>query len=174
MSEGVRAHRKSREGSPLAASSTANQPRNRISFAKLREPLQAPNLLGLQVESFDWLLGNDAWKARVEAAKAEGRTDVPDVSGLEEIFEEISPIEDLAQTMSLSFRDHRLERPNYSVEEAKTKDYTYSAPMYVTAEFMNYETGEIKGQTVFMGDFPLMTPRGTCREIGRASCRERV
>ena len=145
----------------MAASSTANQPRNRISFAKLREPLQAPNLLGLQVESFDWLLGNDAWKARVEAAKAEGRTDVPDVSGLEEIFEEISPIEDLAQTMSLSFRDHRLERPNYSVEEAKTKDYTYSAPMYVTAEFMNYETGEIKGQTVFMGDFPLMTPRGT-------------
>ena len=145
----------------MAASSTANQPRNRISFAKLREPLQAPNLLGLQVESFDWLLGNDAWKARVDAAKAEGRTDVPDVSGLEEIFEEISPIEDLAQTMSLSFRDHRLERPNYSIEEAKTKDYTYSAPMYVTAEFMNYETGEIKGQTVFMGDFPLMTPRGT-------------
>ncbi|MBJ2329493.1 DNA-directed RNA polymerase subunit beta [Schaalia cardiffensis] len=145
----------------MAASSTANQPRNRISFAKLREPLQAPNLLGLQVESFDWLLGNDAWKARVEAAKAEGRTDVPDVSGLEEIFEEISPIEDLAQTMSLSFRDHRLERPNYQPEEAKAKDYTYSAPMYVTAEFMNYETGEIKGQTVFMGDFPLMTPRGT-------------
>ncbi|WP_115726706.1 DNA-directed RNA polymerase subunit beta [Actinomyces culturomici] len=145
----------------MAASSTATQPRNRISFAKLREPLQAPNLLGLQVESFDWLLGNDAWKARVDAAKAEGRTDVPDVSGLEEIFEEISPIEDIGQTMSLSFRDHRLERPKYTIEEAKTKDYTYSAPMYVTAEFMNYETGEIKGQTVFMGDFPLMTPRGT-------------
>ncbi len=145
----------------MAASSTATQPRNRISFAKLREPLQAPNLLGLQVESFDWLLGNDAWKARVDAAKAEGRTDVPDVSGLEEIFEEISPIEDIGQTMSLSFRDHRLERPKYTIEEAKTKDYTYSAPMYVTAEFMNYETGEIKSQTVFMGDFPLMTPRGT-------------
>ena len=63
--------------------------------------------------------------------------------------------------MSLSFHDHRLESPKYSMEEAKAKDYTYSAPMYVTAEFMNYETGEIKSQTVFMGDFPLMTPRGT-------------
>ncbi len=145
----------------MAASSTATQPRNRISFAKLREPLQAPNLLGLQVESFDWLLGNDAWKARVEAAQASGRSDVPDVSGLEEIFHEISPIEDVAGTMSLSFHDHRLESPKYSMEEAKAKDYTYSAPMYVTAEFMNYETGEIKSQTVFMGDFPLMTPRGT-------------
>ncbi len=145
----------------MAASNTANQPRNRISFAKLREPLQAPNLLGLQVESFDWLLGNDAWKARVEAAKAAGRTDVPDVSGLEEIFEEFSPITDINEKMALSFRDHRLERPKCSIEEAKTKDYTYSAPMYITAEFMNYETGEIKSQTVFMGDFPLMTPRGT-------------
>ena len=127
----------------------------------IRQAPRAPNLLGLQVESFDWLLGNDAWKARVEAAKENGRTDVPDVSGLEEIFHEISPIEDVAGTMSLSFRDHRLESPKYSMEEAKTKDYTYSAPMYVTAEFMNYETGEIKSQTVFMGDFPLMTPRGT-------------
>ncbi|WP_448751416.1 DNA-directed RNA polymerase subunit beta [Actinomyces sp.] len=144
-----------------ASTNTANQPKNRISFAKLREPLQAPNLLGLQTESFDWLLGNDAWKARVDAAKAAGRVDVPDVSGLEEIFQEISPIEDVARTMSLSFRDHRSERPKYSVEEAKAKDYTYSAPMYVTAEFMNYNTGEIKSQTVFMGDFPLMTPRGT-------------
>ena len=144
-----------------ASTNTANQPKNRISFAKLREPLQAPNLLGLQTESFDWLLGNDAWKARVDAAKAAGRVDVPDVSGLEEIFQEISPIEDVARTMSLSFRDHRLERPKYSVEEAKAKDYTYSAPMYVTAEFMNYNTGEIKSQTVFMGDFPLMTARGT-------------
>ena len=62
--------------------------------------------------------------------------------------------------MSLSFHDHRLESPKYSMEEAKAKDYTYSAPMYVTAEFMNYETGD-KSQTVFMGDFPLMTPRGT-------------
>ena len=144
-----------------ASNATANQSRTRISFAKLSEPLQAPNLLGLQMESFDWLLGNDAWKERVEAAKASGRHDVPDVSGLEEIFSEISPIKDLAETMELSFRDHRLEKPKYTVDEAKAKDYTYSAPMYVTAEFMNYETGEIKSQTVFMGDFPLMTPRGT-------------
>ncbi|WP_026459999.1 DNA-directed RNA polymerase subunit beta [Schaalia suimastitidis] len=146
-----------------ASHSASNIPTqtSRISFAKLSEPLQAPNLLGLQIESFDWLLGNDAWKARVEAAKAAGRNDVPDTSGLEEIFEEISPIEDLGATMALSFRDHRLEKPKYTVEEAKAKDYTYSAPMYVTAEFMNYMTGEIKSQTVFMGDFPLMTPRGT-------------
>jgi len=100
----------------LAANSTAKQPKHRISFAKLREPLQAPNLLGLQVESFDWLLGNDAWKARVEAAQASGRNDVPDVSGLEEIFHEISPIEDVAGTMSLSFHDHRLESHKYSME----------------------------------------------------------
>ncbi|WP_175954615.1 DNA-directed RNA polymerase subunit beta [Schaalia sp. Marseille-Q2122] len=145
----------------MAASTTANQSHTRISFAKLSEPLQAPNLLGLQMESFDWLLGNDAWKARVEAAKADGRVDVPDISGLEEIFAEISPIKDLAETMELSFRDYRLEKPKYTVDEAKVKDYTYSAPMYVTAEFMNYDTGEIKSQTVFMGDFPLMTPRGT-------------
>ena len=145
----------------MAASQIAPQPRNRISFAKLREPLQAPNLLGLQTESFDWLLGNDAWKARVEAAHVEGRYDVPDTSGLEEIFEEISPISDVAGTMSLSFKGHRLEAPKYTVEEAKAKDVTYSAPMYVTAEFLNEETLELKSQTVFMGDFPLMTPRGT-------------
>ncbi|MDO4257980.1 MAG: DNA-directed RNA polymerase subunit beta [Actinomycetaceae bacterium] len=145
----------------MAANHSSNQARTRISFAKLDEPLQAPNLLGLQIESFNWLLGNDAWKARVEAANADGRNDVPAVSGLEEIFDEISPIEDVAGTMALSFRDHRLEGPKYTVEEAKAKDYTYSAPMYVTAEFVNYTTGEIKSQTVFMGDFPLMTPRGT-------------
>ena len=63
--------------------------------------------------------------------------------------------------MSLSFRDHRFEPPKYSVEECKDKDMTYSAPMFVTAEFINNSTGEIKSQTVFMGDFPLMTPKGT-------------
>ncbi|SNS86764.1 RNA polymerase beta subunit, partial [Actinomadura mexicana] len=86
---------------------------------------------------------------------------VPTQSGLEEIFEEISPIEDFSGTMSLSFRDHRFEPPKYSVEECKDKDMTYSAPMFVTAEFINNTTGEIKSQTVFMGDFPLMTPKGT-------------
>jgi len=133
----------------------------RISFAKIHEPLEVPNLLDLQIESFDWLLGNDTWKARVAAAKDGGRTDVNTKSGLEEIFEEISPIEDLSQTMSLSFRDNRFEEPKHSVEECKDRDVTYSAPLFVTAEFMNNDTGEIKSQTVFMGDFPLMTDKGT-------------
>ncbi|MDR1833536.1 MAG: DNA-directed RNA polymerase subunit beta, partial [Propionibacteriaceae bacterium] len=133
----------------------------RISFAKIHEPLEVPNLLDLQVESFDWLIGNEAWQARVAKAEAEGRTDIRTRSGLGEIFEEISPIEDLQETMSLSFRDDRFEEPKYSVEECKDRDVTYSAPLFVTAEFMNNETGEIKSQTVFMGDFPLMTPRGT-------------
>ena len=63
--------------------------------------------------------------------------------------------------MSLSFRDHRFEPPKYSIDECKERDMTYSAPLFVTAEFMNTTTGEIKSQTVFMGDFPLMTERGT-------------
>ena len=133
----------------------------RVSFARIREPLAVPNLLGLQTESFDWLLGNDAWRTRVAAADSAGTGGVPDVSGLEEIFEEISPIEDFGQSMSLSFRDHRFEPPKYTAEECKERDFTYAAPMFVTAEFVNYTTGEIKSQTVFMGDFPLMTDRGT-------------
>src|ERR671920_1009953 len=119
------------------------------------------DLLALQTESFDWLLGNERWKARVDAAQQAGSKSVPTQSGLEEIFEEISPIEDFSGSMSLSFRDHRFEPPKYSVEECKDKDMTYSAPMFVTAEFMNNNTGEIKSQTVFMGDFPLMTRKGT-------------
>ena len=91
---------------------------------------------------------------------AAGRT-CPTTSGLEEIFEEISPIEDFSGSMSLSFRDHRFEPPKYSIDECKERDMTYSAPLFVTAEFMNTTTGEIKSQTVFMGDFPLMTERGT-------------
>ncbi len=93
--------------------------------------------------------------------EASGRDDVPATSGLEEIFEEISPIEDFQGTMSLSFRDHRFEPPKYSIEDCKERDITYSAPLFVTAEFMNNTTGEIKSQTVFMGDFPLMTDKGT-------------
>ncbi|MEV4019368.1 hypothetical protein ACIHFD_38100, partial [Nonomuraea sp. NPDC051941] len=81
----------------------------RVSFARIQEPLEVPDLLALQTESFDWLLGNERWKARVEAARQAGRKDVPAQSGLEEIFEEISPIEDFSGTMSLSFRDHRFE-----------------------------------------------------------------
>ncbi|MGP3934775.1 DNA-directed RNA polymerase subunit beta, partial [Nonomuraea sp. KM88] len=133
----------------------------RVSFSRIQEPLEVPDLLALQTESFDWLLGNEKWKARVEAARQAGRRDVPTQSGLEEIFEEISPIEDFSGTMSLSFRDHRFEPPKYSVDECKDKDMTFSAPMFVTAEFINNTTGEIKSQTVFMGDFPLMTPKGT-------------
>ncbi|MFB4272147.1 DNA-directed RNA polymerase subunit beta [Nonomuraea sp. GTA35] len=133
----------------------------RVSFARIQEPLEVPDLLALQTESFDWLLGNEKWKGRVEAARQAGRRDVPTQSGLEEIFEEISPIEDFSGTMSLSFRDHRFEPPKYSVDECKEKDMTFSAPMFVTAEFINNTTGEIKSQTVFMGDFPLMTPKGT-------------
>ena len=134
---------------------------NRPSFAKIREPLGVPNLLALQTASFDWLLGNDRWRARVAAALAEGRKDVPASSGLEEIFEEISPIEDFAGSMSLSFRDHRFEPPKYTATQCAENDFTYAAPLFVTAEFMNNETGEIKSQTVFMGEFPLMTDRGT-------------
>ncbi|MGN6332427.1 MAG: DNA-directed RNA polymerase subunit beta [Motilibacteraceae bacterium] len=153
----------------MAASRTAAEPRQksstnaplRISFAKIREPLEVPDLLALQTESVDWLLGNQAWKDRVEAALAAGRTDVPTTSGLEDVFEEISPIEDFQGTMSLSFRDHRFEPPKYSIEDCKERDITYSAPLFVTAEFMNNVTGEIKSQTVFMGDFPLMTDKGT-------------
>ena len=143
-----------------SASAIAPGP-HRISFARIREPLEVPSLLALQTDSFDWLLGNEKWQARIEAEHALGRKDLPEQSGLEEIFEEISPIEDFTGTMSLSFRDHRFEPPKYSADECKEKDMTFSAPMFVTAEFINNSTGEIKSQTVFMGDFPLMSPKGT-------------
>ena len=133
---------------------------HRVSFAKIREPLEVPDLLALQTESFDWLLGNQKWQDRVAEA-LESRRHVPETSGLEDIFEEISPIEDFSGSMSLSFRDHRFEPPKYTVEQCRDKDFTYAAPLFVTAEFMNNETGEIKSQTVFMGDFPLMTDKGT-------------
>ena len=86
---------------------------------------------------------------------------IPTTSGLEEIFEEISPIEDFQGTMSLTFRDHRFEPPKHSIADCKERDMTYSQPLFVTAEFTNNVTGEIKSQTVFMGDFPVMTARGT-------------
>ncbi len=146
----------------MAAPRTSAPPlTNRVSFAKIREPLEVPDLLALQSQSFDWLLGNELWQGRIAAALDSGTTEVPSASGLEEIFEEISPIEDFSATMSLSFRDHRFEPPKNTVEQCRDKDFTYCAPLFVTAEFMNNETGEIKSQTVFMGDFPLMTPKGT-------------
>ena len=152
------------EGRLLAASRTARtasteSPR-RISFAKISEPLEVPKLLALQTTSFDWLVGNEAWDAEVQSRVSAGE-DVSPKSGLQEIFEEISPIEDFSQTMSLSFEDPVFYDPKYTVAECKEKDFTYAAPLYVSAEFTNNETGEIKGQTVFMGDFPLMTDKGT-------------
>ncbi|GAA8845526.1 DNA-directed RNA polymerase subunit beta [Helicobacter pylori] len=148
----------SRTASPMSTARTAS---GRLSFAKIREPLEVPDLLALQTESFDWLLGNEKWQERLAEALDAGRRDVPEHPGLEEIFEEISPIEDFSGSMSLSFRESRFEEPKYSVDDCKERDQTYSAPLFVTAEFMNAETGEIKSQTVFMGDFPLMTERGT-------------
>jgi DNA-directed RNA polymerase subunit beta len=126
----------------------------RISFAKIREPLEVPNLLALQTDSFDWLVGNDGWRARTAGEEATQ-------SGLEEILGEISPIEDFSGSMSLSFSNPRFEDVKASEEECKDKDMTYAAPLFVTAEFINNTTGEIKSQTVFMGDFPMMTVKGT-------------
>jgi len=128
----------------------------RVSFAKLREPLEVPDLLAVQTESFDWLIGSDRWR---EKAKARG--DVNPMSGLEEVLAEISPIEDFSGSMSLSFSDPRFDEVKAPVEECKDKDMTYAAPLFVTAEFINNNTGEIKSQTVFMGDFPMMTEKGT-------------
>ncbi|MBS41672.1 MAG: DNA-directed RNA polymerase subunit beta [Nocardioides sp.] len=140
--------------------SAVNSASRRISFAKIAEPLELPQLLSLQTDSFDWLIGNDAWTAEVERRREAG-DDVSEKSGLQEIFEEISPIEDFSETMSLSFENPVFYDPKYTVDECKEKDFTYSAPLYVSAEFTNNDTGEIKGQTVFMGDFPLMTDKGT-------------
>jgi DNA-directed RNA polymerase subunit beta len=142
------------------SSSTATNSPRRISFAKIKEPLEVPQLLALQTDSFDWLIGNERWQEVVNQ-RLENGEDVSQKSGLQEIFEEISPIQDFSDTMSLSFENPVFYDPKYSVDECKEKDFTYSAPLYVSAEFMNNETGEIKGQTVFMGDFPLMTPKGT-------------
>jgi DNA-directed RNA polymerase subunit beta len=142
----------------LAASRTTSAPTTsslaprRISFARISEPLEVPDLLALQTSSFKWLIGSDEWRAQAEPGT---------MSGLEEILEEISPIRDFSDTMSLEFREPRLMEPPHSIEECKDKDMTYSAPLFVIAEFTNNETGEIKSQTVFMGDFPLMTPNGT-------------
>ncbi|WP_299563533.1 DNA-directed RNA polymerase subunit beta [uncultured Mycolicibacterium sp.] len=154
------------EGCILAVSSqskSAINPNNsvpgapkRVSFAKLREPLEVPDLLAVQTESFDWLIGSDRWR---EKAKARG--DVNPMSGLEEVLAEISPIEDFSGSMSLSFSDPRFDEVKAPVEECKDKDMTYAAPLFVTAEFINNNTGEIKSQTVFMGDFPMMTEKGT-------------
>ena len=143
----------------MAARSSAGNHR-RTSFAKITEPLEVPPLISLQTSSFDWLVGGERWEAEVAARRAAG-DDVSEKTGLQEIFEEISPIEDFSETMMLSFDNPVFLDEKYTEEECKEKDFTYSRPLYVSAEFMNHETGEIKGQTVFMGDFPMMTRKGT-------------
>jgi DNA-directed RNA polymerase subunit beta len=128
----------------------------RVSFAKIREPLRVPDLLDLQTQSFEWLVGDEAWfQRRIEAGEESP------MGGLEEILTEISPIEDFSGSMSLSFSDPRFDEVKASEEECKDKDMTYAAPLFVTAEFTNNTTGEIKSQTVFVGDFPMMTSKGT-------------
>ncbi len=117
---------------------------DRYSFGNIDETLELPDLIAVQRESFVWLLEQ----------------------GLAETFRDISPIKDFSETLQLELEfdpnDEDLRPPpKFSVEECKEKDMTYSAPIFVRARFMNSNTGEIKEQTVFMGDFPMMTDRGT-------------
>ena len=118
---------------------SSNVLRERRSFAKLTEVLPPPNLISVQKESFDWFLN----------------------TGLEDTLNEISPIEDFTGNLALQFLSHRFEDPKFDEDECKEKDMTFSRPLFVTAAFINKETGEIKEQTVFMGDFPMMTEKGT-------------
>ena len=118
--------------------------RERYSFANLVEPLELPDLIAIQRESFEWFLNE----------------------GLANTFRDISPIKDFSETLQLELEfdptDEDLRPPpKFSVEECKEKDMTYSAPVFVRARFMNRTTGEIKEQTVFMGDFPIQTEKGT-------------
>ncbi len=123
------------EGSPVASAGI----RQRRTFAKIPEILEVPNLIAIQRDSFKWFLEE----------------------GLCETFSDISPIEDFTGNLAVEFGDHEFGDPKYSVEECKDKDLSYQAPLFVEVRFINKETGEIKEQQVFMGDFPLMTDRGT-------------
>ncbi|SFB33932.1 DNA-directed RNA polymerase subunit beta [Lentibacillus halodurans] len=113
--------------------------RQRRSYARISEVLELPNLIEIQTASYDWFLRE----------------------GLREMFKDISPIEDFAGNLSLEFIDYSLGEPKYPVEEAKDRDVTYNAPLRVKVRLINNETGEVKEQEVFMGDFPLMTDTGT-------------
>ena len=117
-------------------------------------------MLDVQTDSFEWLIGAPRWR---ESAVARGVStgEANPVGGLEEVLYELSPIEDFSGSMSLSFSDPRFDEVKAPVDECKDKDMTYAAPLFVTAEFINNNTGEIKSQTVFMGDFPMMTEKGT-------------
>jgi DNA-directed RNA polymerase subunit beta len=113
--------------------------RQRRTFAKIADVLDVPNLIALQRDSFKWFLDE----------------------GLHETFQDISPIEDFTGNLAVEFGAHEFGDPKYSVEECKEKDMSYQAPLFVDVSFINKETGEVKEQQVFMGDFPLMTDRGT-------------
>ncbi|WP_102349396.1 DNA-directed RNA polymerase subunit beta [Bacillus sp. Marseille-P3661] len=113
--------------------------RQRRSYARISEVLELPNLIEIQLSSYQWFLDE----------------------GLREMFQDISPIEDFTGNLSLEFIDYSLGEPKYSVSEAKQRDVTYSAPLRVKVRLLNKETGEVKEQDVFMGDFPLMTETGT-------------
>ena len=111
----------------------------RRSYARIEEKLELPNLIEIQTKSYEWFLE----------------------SGLIEMFKDISPVEDFTGNMSLEFVDYKLGEPKYNEEEAKNHDATYSAPLRVKVRLVIKETGEVKEQDVFMGDFPLMTDTGT-------------
>jgi DNA-directed RNA polymerase subunit beta len=115
--------------------------RTRMSYSEIEEVLDIPNLIEIQQSSYDWFLDE----------------------ALKEIFQEISPIQDFTGNLVLEFIDYRLEKesPKYSVDECKERDVTYAAPLKVKVRLINKETGEVKEQEVFMGDFPLMTDKGT-------------
>ena len=113
--------------------------RERVSFAKLDEVLPLPDLVGIQRESFDLLLNE----------------------GLKEVLEEVSPIEDFTEQFQLYFGKHQFKEVKATEEDCRDRDITYSQPLFVEATFVNKVTGEIKEQEVFMGDFPIMTERGT-------------
>ncbi len=120
----------------------ATAPRTRRSFARLEKVLEVPNLIDIQRRSFAWL------------------TD-PEKGGLRETIDDISPIEDYTGNLAVQFGSFTLDEPVASLHECREKDLTYARPLTVTVAFVNRETGEIREQSVFMGDFPWMTDRGT-------------
>ncbi len=113
--------------------------RERLSFSNLPEVLSLPDLIAVQRDSFQWFLDE----------------------GIAEVLSDLSPIEDFTGTLKLELTDHVFDPPKHSEDECRQRDMTYARPLFVTARFMNATTGEIKEQTVFMGDFPMMTDRGT-------------
>ncbi|MDT2831158.1 DNA-directed RNA polymerase subunit beta [Vagococcus carniphilus] len=113
--------------------------RERRSYSRISEVLELPNLIEIQTDSYKWFLDE----------------------GLREMFEDILPITDFSDKLSLEFVDYEMKEPKYTVEEARAHDANYSAPIHVTLRLDNQVTGEIKSQEVFFGDFPLMTEMGT-------------